>query len=74
MLGLAYEGLDQPEASIEALRRCVAIDPGYSRGYARLARIYKRQGRDGDVRQVLETLGALDPEQARTLTSELESP
>lgn len=74
LLAVAHEGLDQLAASIQALRRCLEIDPGYSRGYARLAHIYKRQGRTGDVRQVLETLATLDPAQARTLTRELESP
>lgn len=74
LLGVAYAGLDQLDASVQALRHCVELDPGYSRGWKRLAYIYKRQGRTGDVRLVLESLATLDPEEARALTTELEHP
>jgi hypothetical protein len=74
LLGVAYDGLDRLEASIQALRHCLELDPGYSRSWARLASIYKRQGRTGDVRLVLESLATLDPDHARELTEELERP
>ncbi len=74
LLGVAYDGLDQLDASIQALRHCLELDPGYSRSWARLAYIYKRQGRTGDVRLALQSLATLDPEQARELTTELEHP
>jgi serine protease Do len=74
MLGRAYEGLGRHEESIVALRRCLELDPGYAASWARLASLYKRQGRMGDVRMALNGLASLDPEQARTLSSELEKP
>jgi serine protease Do len=74
LLGIAYDGLGRTEASIDALRRSLRVDPGYSRSWARLAQIYKRQGRAGDVRTALGSLAVLDPEQARELSNELEKP
>lgn len=74
LLGVAYDGLGRIEASIDALRRCLMVDPGYTRSWVRLALIYKRQGRTRDVRMALGSLATLDPEQARELSSELEKP
>lgn len=73
LLGVAYDGLGRTEASIDALRRCLVVDPGYTRSWVRLAYIYKRQGRTGDVRTALGRLAMLDPEHARELSNELEN-
>jgi hypothetical protein len=73
LLGVAYDGLGRTEASLEALRRCLALEPGFSRGWSRLADIYKRQGRLDDARAALHSLAALDPERASELSNELET-
>ncbi len=69
---VAYEGLGRLDESIRALRRCTELDPGYSRGWARLAQTYSRQGRVQDARQALRTLAAVDPRLAEELSTELE--
>ena len=74
LLGVAYDGLQRHTESVEALQRCLQIDPSYSRAWARLARIHKRQGRLGDARQALARLASLDAARARDLTNELEQP
>ena len=73
-LAIAYDGLDRLDASIQALRRSLEIDPSYSRSWVRLAQIYKRRGQLRDARQALMTLAALDPKLARELSAELEKP
>lgn len=70
--GVAYEGLGRVDDSIVALRRCIEIDPGYSRGWARLAQAYTRQGRLQDARHALRTLAAVDPRLAEQVTADLE--
>ncbi len=74
LLGVAYDGLGRIDAAITALRRSLHVDPGYTRSWVRLAQIYKRLGRLGDVRMALSSLASLDPEQARELSTELEKP
>lgn len=74
LLGVAYDGLGRTEESIEALRRCLALEPRFSRSLVKLAHIYKQQGRPDDVRTALHSLAALDPERARELSNELETP
>lgn len=69
---VAYEGLGRLDDSIRALHRCTELDPGYSRGWARLAQTYSRQGRVQDARQALRTLAAVDPRLAEQLSTELE--
>jgi hypothetical protein len=74
LLGIAHDALDHSEASVLALQHCLELDPAHSRSWARLAQIYKKQGRTGDVRMALKSLATLDPVQARELTHELEHP
>lgn len=74
LLGVAFEGLRQPEPSIEAFKRSLAIDPDYLRSWARLARVYQRSGHTRESRQALSRLAALDPKQAREVAAELEKP
>ena len=74
LLGVAYDGLGRPEKSIEALQRCLALEPRFGRGLAKLAYMYKQQGRLGEARTALHDLAALDPERARELSNELETP
>ena len=73
LLGVAYDGLGRTEASIEALRRCLALEPAFTRGWSRLADIYKRQGRLDDAREALHSLAAVDPEQASELSNDMET-
>lgn len=72
LLGLAYDAQGDAQASIAALRRCIELDPGYARAWARLALLYKREGRLADAREALARLGALDAEQARELTKDVD--
>lgn len=70
---VAYEGLGRLDDSIVALRRCTELDPGYSRGWARLAQAYRRQGQLHDARQALRTLAAVDPRLAEQVTADMEN-
>ena len=72
VLGLAYDAQGDTQASIAALRRCIELDPGYARAWARLALLYKRDGRLADAREALARLGALDPDQASELTKDFD--
>ena len=56
------------------MRRCLALEPRFSRSLIELAYIYKQQGRPDEVHAALQSLAALDPEQARELSNELETP
>ncbi|MGE0675267.1 MAG: tetratricopeptide repeat protein, partial [Methylibium sp.] len=57
-----------------AFQRSVEIDPTYTRSWARLAQVYKRQGQLRESRNAVARLAALDPKQARELAAELEKP
>lgn len=72
VLGLAYDAQGDTQASIAALKRSIELDPGHARAWARLAMLYKREGRLADARDALARLDALDGDQARTLTKELD--
>lgn len=72
--GIALDGLGQTDDSIRALQHCTQIDPAYSRGWARLVHIYRRQGRLQESRQAMSTLSALDPQLAEQVSTELEKP
>ena len=52
----------------------LALEPRFGRSLIKLAHIYKQQGRPDDVHATLQSLAALDPEQARELSNELETP
>lgn len=70
---VAFEGLNRPDAAVEAWQRSLAIDPDYSRSWARLARLYHRSGRSADAQQAVDALTALNPGLALELSSELRS-
>ncbi|WP_428422015.1 trypsin-like peptidase domain-containing protein [Methylibium sp.] len=74
LLGVAFDGLQQPAPSIRAFQLSVQIDPAYNRSWVRLAQIYKRQGQLREARQAVAHLATLDPRQARELAAELEKP
>lgn len=72
--GVAQEGLDQPDRAVAFYKASLEIDAGYSRSWARLAYVYKRQGQMGDARKAVARLSSLDPKLARTIAEELEKP
>jgi hypothetical protein len=72
--GIALDGLGQTEAAIRALQRCTQIDAAYSRGWVRLALIYRREGRLQDTRAALRTLSTLDRPLAEQMSTDLEKP
>jgi len=72
--GVAFDGLGLTDDSIRALKRCTEIDPTYSRGWTRLAHVYRRQGRVQDERVALAALATLDPDMAEQLSKEMEKP
>jgi len=72
--GVAHEGLDQAARAIVFYKASLAIDAGYSRSWARLAYLYKRQGQLVDARKAVAKLSSLDPKLARTIAEELEKP
>lgn len=74
LLGVARDGLQQPDEAIAAFRRSLDLDPTYARSWARLAQIYKRRGLAAEARQALTRLSALDPNQGRDVAAELEKP
>jgi hypothetical protein len=58
---VAREGLGQSESAISAWQRSLAIDPDYSRSWARLAQLYHRTGRHGDAQRAIASLMVHDP-------------
>lgn len=72
--GVAHEGLDQIAASIRSFKKSLELDASYSRSWARLAQIYKRQGQLKDALQAVARLAKLDPKLASELAAELEKP
>lgn len=72
--GVAREGLEEADRAIAFYKASLDIDAGYSRSWARLAYLYKRQGQLVDARQAVARLASLDPKLARTIAEELEKP
>ena len=72
MRAVAAEELGRDDEALRALRQCLDIDPGYVRGWQRLARLQRRLGRDDDVRSALQRLNQLDARLARVLKLELD--
>lgn len=72
--GVAREALGEFEAAQRHFKQSLVLDPGYSRSWARLAYLYKRQGQLIDARSAVARLAALDPKQAREIAAELEKP
>jgi serine protease Do len=73
VMGVAYDGLRQIDDSIRALQHCVALDPSYHRGWARLAQVYQGQGRRGEAQHALAQLASIDESLAHTTRKELEN-
>jgi hypothetical protein len=72
--GLANEGLEQQDGAIALYKQSLEIDAGYSRSWARLAYLYKKQGQLADARKAVARLSSLDPKLAREIAAELEKP
>lgn len=72
--GVAQEGLGNVDASIQAFKASLDLDATYSRSWARLAQIYKKQGQMRNARQAIAQLAVLDPKQASELAAQLEKP
>lgn len=52
-LGVLYAGLGDLERAEAAYRRALVLDPGFAPGYANLADLLNRTGRDGEAAEVL---------------------
>ncbi|HEU4460934.1 MAG TPA: trypsin-like peptidase domain-containing protein [Methylibium sp.] len=72
--GVAREALGETDAAQRHYKQSLVLDPGYSRSWARLAYLYKREGQLGEARSAIAKLAALDPKQAREIAAELEKP
>lgn len=72
--GVAREGMEEVERAISLFKRSLEIDGGYSRSWARLAYLYKKQGQLVDARKAVAKLASLDPKLARSISEELEKP
>jgi serine protease Do len=69
---VAHEGMGELESAVAAWRRSLDIDPGYSRSWAGLARLYHRSARPDDAKRAIAALMAHDPGLALEVSAELE--
>jgi hypothetical protein len=73
MQAVAAEGLGRDEPAIEAWQQSLAIDPDYSRSWARLARLYHRMGRASEAQHAITELMVRDPGLAIEVSTELKA-
>lgn len=73
MQAVAAEGLGESEQAISAWQQSLAIDPDYSRSWARLARLYHRMGREQDAQHAITELMVRDPGLALEVSAELKA-
>jgi serine protease Do len=67
-LALAYEQQGRLDESIDVLKRHVSANAVDARSWLQLGLLYKKAGRDSDLRLVQRTLDRLDTQLARQLT------
>lgn len=73
MQAVAAEGLGQNAPAIEAWQQSLAVDPDYSRSWARLARLYHRMGREREAQHAITELMVRDPGLALEVSAELKA-
>lgn len=59
--GICLSELGRPDSAIQALERCVAIDPSYAHAYVGLGVAYTRLGKTADAERALARALALAP-------------